>query len=347
MVRSFPVGVLVVGIAEACHAERRCISERSAKVNRSGACADRHLERINDPASSPSSARASEPRRPTGTHAVAGGRNNSGSWLAASSHSAIRSTGWRQSVNSRRRGPPPSGRRQSAAEPPRAPSRSGRGIQCLVDEVEPISGVGANARSFSREQGVGEDEPARRLPQSPSSRVRSAAPRDGARLSNVAASAWCGRIRPTSKTPHVPPRRLAVAVRRHAARAVEQGEIGFLLLHYGRNWRAPFSRETYAQPSRFCAPNNATCRTMSACVPGPRADHARPWRWRPRSSAATVLFEPLTQVRRRWHDRTSYPPRPLHCAAQAADRRRPPTSRRCSRFEIRTRWSNGRSRCRP
>jgi hypothetical protein len=43
-----------------------------------------------------------------------------------------------------------------------------------------------------------------------------------------------GRIRPASQRRTFPPRRLAVAVRRHAARAVEQGEIGFVLWQRGQ-----------------------------------------------------------------------------------------------------------------
>ncbi len=43
-----PIGVLV-GIAEARHPERRSIGERSTKVGRSGACADRRVERVKDP----------------------------------------------------------------------------------------------------------------------------------------------------------------------------------------------------------------------------------------------------------------------------------------------------------
>src|SRR5262249_33725014 len=39
---------LAVGVAEARHPECRRVSERSAKVNRSGACANRRLEGVND-----------------------------------------------------------------------------------------------------------------------------------------------------------------------------------------------------------------------------------------------------------------------------------------------------------
>ena len=48
MVRRLPVRVLV-GIAEASHAQRRCISEGLSQVGRSGARADRRLQRIDDP----------------------------------------------------------------------------------------------------------------------------------------------------------------------------------------------------------------------------------------------------------------------------------------------------------
>ena len=48
VVRGLPVGVFV-GIAEARHPERCAVSERSTKISRGGACADRFLKRINDP----------------------------------------------------------------------------------------------------------------------------------------------------------------------------------------------------------------------------------------------------------------------------------------------------------
>ena len=48
VMRRLPVGVLV-GIAEPRHPQRRRVGEGSAKVGRSGAGADRRLERVDDP----------------------------------------------------------------------------------------------------------------------------------------------------------------------------------------------------------------------------------------------------------------------------------------------------------
>ena len=48
VVRRLPVGVLV-GVAEACHPERRPVSEQSAKISGSGAASDGRLDRFSDP----------------------------------------------------------------------------------------------------------------------------------------------------------------------------------------------------------------------------------------------------------------------------------------------------------
>jgi len=48
VVGRLPVGVLV-GITEACQPKRRAVSQRSAKAGRSGACADRRLDGVDDP----------------------------------------------------------------------------------------------------------------------------------------------------------------------------------------------------------------------------------------------------------------------------------------------------------
>jgi hypothetical protein len=48
VVRRLPIGVLI-GIAEARYPKRRRVGERSAKVNRSGAGADRRLKPVDDP----------------------------------------------------------------------------------------------------------------------------------------------------------------------------------------------------------------------------------------------------------------------------------------------------------
>ena len=96
-----------------------------------------------------------------------------------------------------------------------------------------MSGVGERSLGFSREQGISEH----------SRRGTCRNRREEGALGCLAVAhvcptlqpaLECGRIRPASKRRTFPPRRLAVAVRRHAARAVEQGEIGFLLLHYGQ-----------------------------------------------------------------------------------------------------------------
>ena len=69
VVRRLPIGVLV-GIAETRHPERRRVSERSAKVGRRRAGADRRLERVNDPHRIVTEQLSGERRvvRPAGAH---------------------------------------------------------------------------------------------------------------------------------------------------------------------------------------------------------------------------------------------------------------------------------------
>ena len=73
------------------------------------------------------------------------------------------------------------------------------------------------------------------------------------------------RIRPASKRRAFPPRCFADAICRHAARTVEQREVDILLWQHRQEIgeRREIVRPT-PQPSRFCAPYSATCRTMSA-----------------------------------------------------------------------------------
>src|SRR5262249_57512434 len=73
-----------------------------------------------------------------------------------------------------------------------------------------------------------------------------------------------GEIGPARERRAPPPRRLPVAIRRNAASAVEQGEIGLLFRQTGR--RLPSATRIVRptpQPSRFSIPNSATCRTTS------------------------------------------------------------------------------------
>ena len=119
-------------------------------------------------------------------------------------------------------------------------------LERLVDEVERVSGVGERPLGLGREQGIGEH----------SRRDTGRNRREQGALGRLAMAHVCptpqpalerGRIRPASKRRTFPPRRLAVAVRRHAARAVEQGEIGFLLRQHGQEiGERREDRETHA-----------------------------------------------------------------------------------------------------
>jgi hypothetical protein len=91
-------------------------------------------------------------------------------------------------------------------------------LECLVDEVEQVPAIGERPLGRNREQ------------------------REQSALGRLAMAHVCPapqpaferrRIWSASKRGTFPPRRLAIAVRRHAARAVEQGEISLLLWQQG------------------------------------------------------------------------------------------------------------------
>ena len=129
VVRRLPVGVLV-GIAEARHPERRRVSERSAKVSRSGACADRRLERVNDPGRIVTEQLSGERRvvRPA-MHAAAGSeqfRQLAGRFLTQRNKIDGLAPGGRFLGATGRHHLADDSRQH---EPPRAPSRSGRGTR--------------------------------------------------------------------------------------------------------------------------------------------------------------------------------------------------------------------------
>jgi len=93
-------------------------------------------------------------------------------------------------------------------------------LECLVDEVERVPGVGERPLGLGRKQGIGQH----------SRRGTGRNRREQSALGRLAMAHVCpspqpaperGRIRPASKRRTFPPRRLAVAVRRHTACAVE------------------------------------------------------------------------------------------------------------------------------
>ena len=187
MVRRLPVGVLI-GIAEARHAQRRRVSERAAKVGRSGACADRRLERVNDPGRIVTEQLLGERRVVRPAMRAGPATNRSGSWLVASSHSATRSTGWRHAVDS-------SAPRAATIWPTTVGSKAGACCQpirsrhsnaLLMKSSEcPVS---ANARSVSAASRHRRVQPAGNRPRSPSVGY-ARRPRGGAPLSSAATSA--------------------------------------------------------------------------------------------------------------------------------------------------------------
>ena len=101
-------------------------------------------------------------------------------------------------------------------------------LERLVDEVERVPKVREGPFGLGREQGVGER----------SGRKTGGDPREQGALGCLAVANFCptpqpalerGRFRPAFERRAFAPRRLPVAIRRHAARPVEQGEIGFVL----------------------------------------------------------------------------------------------------------------------
>ena len=119
-------------------------------------------------------------------------------------------------------------------------------LERLVDEVERVSVVGEGPLGLGGEQGVGER----------SGRKTGGDACEQGTLGRLAVTNLCpapqpalerGRLRAAFEGRAFPPRRLPVAVRRHAARAVEQGEIGFLLWQPGQEiGERREDRETHA-----------------------------------------------------------------------------------------------------
>src|SRR5262245_14263469 len=108
-----------------------------------------------------------------------------------------------------------------------------KALERLVDEVKRVSGVGERPLGFGRKQGIGEH----------SWRATRCNRREQGALGCLAMPHVCppsqpalerGRIRLARKRCTFPPRCLAVAVLRHAARAMEQGKIRFLVWKRGQ-----------------------------------------------------------------------------------------------------------------
>ena len=108
------------------------------------------------------------------------------------------------------------------------PADQVQAFERLVDEVERVPVVGEGPLGRGGEQGVGERSRRKTLGDR----------REQGTLGRLAMANLCpapqpalegGRFRPASERRTFPPRRLPVAVRRHTARPVEKGEIGFVL----------------------------------------------------------------------------------------------------------------------
>jgi hypothetical protein len=93
-------------------------------------------------------------------------------------------------------------------------------LECLVDEVERVSGVGERTLGLGREQGIGEHRwrDTGRNCREQGTLGRFAMAHLGPTLQPALERA---RLRPAAQRRTFPPRRSAVAVRRHAAGAVE------------------------------------------------------------------------------------------------------------------------------
>ena len=101
-------------------------------------------------------------------------------------------------------------------------------LECFVDEVERVPAIGECPLGISGKQGVGERSGGNTV----------CDPREKGALGRLAMANLCpalepalerGLFRPAIEGRAFPPRRLPVAVRRHTARSVEKGEIGFVL----------------------------------------------------------------------------------------------------------------------
>src|SRR5271165_4085675 len=113
------------------------------------------------------------------------------------------------------------------------PADNVQALERLVDEVERVSAVGEGPLGHGGEQGVGER----------SARKTGGDPGEQGALGRLAVANLCptpepaferGLFRPAFEGRALPPRWLPVAVRRHTARPVEQGEIGFVLGQSGQ-----------------------------------------------------------------------------------------------------------------
>jgi hypothetical protein len=234
VVRRLPVAVLV-GIAEARHSESRSVGERSAEVSRSSACADRCLERVEDLGRIVIEQLSGERRvvRPAMRAATASKqfRQFPGHFLTqrnkinrlAPRSRFVGATGGHHLADD--------SRQQSRGV---LPADEIKALERLVYEVERVSRVGECSLGFGCKQGIGEH----------CWRATRCNRREQGALGRLAVPHVCpasqpavdrGRIRTARKRCAFPPRRLAVAVRRHAARAVKQGEIRFLVWQRGQN----------------------------------------------------------------------------------------------------------------
>jgi hypothetical protein len=220
VVRRFPIGVLI-GIAEARHAERRRVGERSAKVGRRRACADRRLERVNDARRIVTEQLSSERRvvRPTTLAAASSEQLRQLAGCFVTQRNEINrltprgrflgATGRHHLADDSRQ----HGRRELPADQVEA-------LERLVDEVERVPGIGEHALGLSREQSIGQH----------GRRDTGCDGREQGALDRLAMAHMRptpqptlerGRVRSASQRRTLAPRSLAVAVRRHAARAVE------------------------------------------------------------------------------------------------------------------------------
>src|SRR5262249_18085374 len=155
VVRCLPVAVFV-GVTETRHTQRRRISERPAEVSRSRACADRRLERVNDPERIVNEQRLSEDRVVgPATHTAAGskqlrqfagslvGQRNEVNGLAPGGR-LFGTTGGHHLTDDRRQ----YSRRVLPADQVEA-------LECFIDEIERMPTIGKRPLSFSREQSIG------------------------------------------------------------------------------------------------------------------------------------------------------------------------------------------------
>jgi hypothetical protein len=233
VVRRLPVGMLV-GIAEARQPQRRGVGERPAKVGRSGACANRGLERINNPAwiVIEQLARERSVVRPA-MHPATGSEHFR---QLARCFITQRKKIHRLAPGSRFLG---AARRHHLAHDRRQhgrcvlPADQVEALERLVDEVERMSAIGERPLGFGREQGIRKhsrrETRRNRGEEGPLGRVAMA------HFSPTPQPAFeRGWIRPASEWRTFPSRRLALTIRRDAARSVEERKIRLLLRQHGQ-----------------------------------------------------------------------------------------------------------------